>query len=77
MNVREVDGAGVDVEENHGNALPLQRWEHAKVDYAGLEAVDRGIRVGATKVEDEVLGIKHSDVLLNETFSRRYRWIGG
>ena len=70
VDVREVDGAGVEVDESHGNALSLQGGEVVEVDPAELEPVDQGLRFGAAEGEGEVLGIEHGDLLLNEENSR-------
>ena len=66
MDVRKVDGAGVEVDESHRNALSLESGEVVEVGRADLEAVDRGLRFGAAEAEGEVLGVEHGNLLLDE-----------
>lgn len=65
VDLREIDGAGVEIDEGHGNTLSLQSGEVTEDGPAELEAVDRGISLGATDAEDEILRVEQGDFLLN------------
>lgn len=64
MEVREVDGAGVEVDEGHGNALSLQGGKLVDVHPAELESVGEGVWLRATETESKVLRAEHGDLLL-------------
>ena len=77
VEVRQVDGAGVQVDDSHGDTLSLQGGEVADVDSADLEAVDRGIRLGASEAKREILRVEHGDLLLNEGQNSGEGYVGG
>lgn len=52
----QVDGAGFEVDKDHGDALPLQRRKLVKVHSAELEPVDKAVWFRTTEFEGEVLG---------------------
>ena len=62
--VRQVDAAGSEVDEGHGDALPLQGGELVEVHRAELDVVDEVVWVGAAEAEDEVILVEQSDLLL-------------
>ena len=66
MNVRQVDRAGVEVDEDHGDALPCQGGQLVEVPYTNLASVDDRVWFGAAKAEGEVLHVKLGDSLLQE-----------
>lgn len=68
MLVRQADRAGLEVEENHGDTLSLQRGKLIDVRYAGLEVVFVCVvRFGTAEVEGEVLGVEGGDLSLKTT----------
>ena len=62
--MRQVDAAGSEVDEGHGDALPLQGGELVEVHRAELDVVDEVVWVGAAEAEDEVILVEQSDLLL-------------
>ena len=73
MYVRQVDGARSEVDEGHGDTLPLQSGEIVEVHSAELEVVDEVVRVGAAQSEGEVFLVEGRDLLLQVGQAKRYQ----
>lgn len=72
--MRQVDGAGIEVDQSHGDSLTFQGRELVEIDPAELEAIDESVRLGTTQGEGEVLGIEQRDLCLEE---RDFVAVGG
>ena len=62
--VRQVDGAGSEVDEGHGNALPRQSGKLVEVHCTELEIVDEIVWFRTPEGEDEVLFVEGRDLFL-------------
>ena len=62
--MRQVDRAGSEVNQGHGDALPLQSGKLVEVDPAELESVDEVGWFGSAKAEREVVLVEQSYRLL-------------
>ena len=68
--MRQIDGAGSEVNEGHGDALPLQSGELVEIHSAELESVDEVGWFGAAEAKGEVVLVEQSDLLLQEGAGR-------
>lgn len=66
MDVRQVDGTGIEVDQSHRNPLTFQSRKLVEVDPSDLEAIDESIRLGAAKTEGEVLWVEQRDLFLED-----------
>ena len=64
--MRQVDGAGSEVDEGHGDALSFQSGELVEVHTAELEVVDELGWFRPAEGEGEVFGVEHGDLFLRE-----------
>ena len=64
MYVRQVDGAGSEVDEGHGNALPRKSGKLVEVHCTELEIVDEIVWFRTPEGEEEVLRVEGRDFLL-------------
>ena len=62
--VRQVDGAGSEVDEGHGNALPRKSGKLVEVHCTELEIVDEIVWFRTPEGEEEVLRVEGRDFLL-------------
>ena len=62
--VRQVDGAGSEVDEGHGDSLPRQSGKLVEVHATELEVVDEVVWFRTAEGEDEVLLVEGRDLLL-------------
>ena len=62
--MRQVDGAGPEVDDGHGDALPLQSGKLVEVHSTELEVVDEVVWFRTAQGEREVLFVEQSDLLL-------------
>ena len=76
MHVRQVDGAGSEVNESHRDALIIQSRKLVDIDPAELEVVDEIGWFGTTEAKGEVFRVEQRDLLLQDG-KKNQKQIGG